>query len=144
MKDVADKVFADIAEKNTDRVAATQQAIHKAQNILRDAIMNGDSMAWMRSKLMLVGEGRAGKTSTLRSLLGQVFNENQQSTIGADMADCIIDNFNVTLDQDETGKPWQEVTAEHGDDEFDRAVAQLVKKVSRNVGQKKQRLPTKK
>jgi len=37
----------------------------------------------MQSKLMIVGQGRAGKTTTVRTLLGEPFRETWESTIGA-------------------------------------------------------------
>ena len=37
---------------------------------------------WQRSKLMVVGEGRTGKTATVRSLLGIAFNPSMASTVG--------------------------------------------------------------
>ena len=50
---------------------------------------NGKQM-FARAKLMLVGEGRAGKTTTLNSLLGKQFNERQHSTQGADSHDMAV------------------------------------------------------
>lgn len=38
-----------------------------------------------RSKLMVVGEGRAGKTSTIRSLMKKPFSQDQASTQGVDL-----------------------------------------------------------
>lgn len=38
---------------------------------------------WMQSKLMVVGAGRAGKTSVVRSMLGLQFSEQVDSTVGA-------------------------------------------------------------
>merc|ERR1711991_611045 len=38
---------------------------------------------WNRSRLMVVGEGGVGKTSTLRTFFGEPFNEIHDSTIGA-------------------------------------------------------------
>ena len=48
-----------------------------------EALNEGGDQPWMLSKLMFGGEGRAGKTSLLRSLLGQQFNEVEPSTLGA-------------------------------------------------------------
>ena len=42
----------------------------------------GDRAPWGRAKLMVVGQGRAGKTSTVRRLLNQGFNEKEASTLG--------------------------------------------------------------
>jgi len=43
----------------------------------------GDVGPWNRSKLMLVGQGRAGKSATVRSLLGERFLSTLDSTVGA-------------------------------------------------------------
>ena len=40
------------------------------------------SLPWRRSRLSIVGQGRAGKTSFFRSLLGEAFDSAQQSTPG--------------------------------------------------------------
>ena len=53
------------------------------------AARNGKEM-FARAKLMLVGEGRAGKTTTLHSLLGKQFNAKQHSTQGADSHDMAV------------------------------------------------------
>ena len=45
---------------------------------------NETKAPYSRSKLMVVGEGRAGKTCTIRSLLRQEFRE-QDSTLGFDV-----------------------------------------------------------
>lgn len=41
----------------------------------------------LRSKLILVGEGRAGKTSTCKSLLWQPFDRNERSTVACSSKD---------------------------------------------------------
>ena len=50
----------------------------------------GGSEMFGRTKLMLVGEGRSGKTTTLGSLLGRGFDEQQHSTYGADSTDLAV------------------------------------------------------
>ena len=47
------------------------------------------SRQWDRSKLMVVGEGRVGKTALCNSILGKLFKETE-STIG-------IETFNVDV-----------------------------------------------
>eukprot|EP00924_Labyrinthula_sp_SR-Ha-C_P010865 snap_masked-scaffold_47-processed-gene-0.10-mRNA-1 protein AED:0.40 eAED:0.42 QI:0/-1/0/1/-1/1/1/0/1107 len=52
------------------------------ENMLKK--MKGDATGkWNKSKLMFVGQGRAGKTSTVRRVLGQPFDAEEKSTIGA-------------------------------------------------------------
>ena len=53
--------------------------------VLEDALRVTDSVEWMQSKLMVVGEGGAGKTSTVRTLLGLKFNAKWESTVGASL-----------------------------------------------------------
>lgn len=52
---------------------------------VRKAIENNDEHAWGRVKLMVVGQGAAGKTSTVRSLLGLPFDTAHASTEVADL-----------------------------------------------------------
>lgn len=56
-----------------------------AQQILAKATQDADtkSAPFNQAKLMVVGRGRSGKTSTVSALLGQVHNDKQLSTIGA-------------------------------------------------------------
>ena len=42
------------------------------------------------AKLMVVGQGGAGKTSTVRSLLGQPFDANWHSTVGASLTQAKV------------------------------------------------------
>ena len=57
--------------------------LSRAQAALAQATAAGDKAPWGRAKLMVVGQGRAGKTSTVRRLLGQGFDEEEASTVGA-------------------------------------------------------------
>ena len=50
-----------------------------AAELYQQALQQG-GVPWRRSRLMLVGEGAAGKTSTLRSLMKQEFIEEHNST----------------------------------------------------------------
>ena len=61
-----------------------EQSIPKinAKLALRKALLQG-KRPWNRSRLMVVGEGGVGKTSTLRTFFGEPFNEIHDSTIGA-------------------------------------------------------------
>lgn len=47
----------------------------------------------MRSKLILTGEGRAGKTSTLKSLLRLKVNADEKSTKGAETTMARLDKY---------------------------------------------------
>ena len=59
--------------------------------------------AWMRSKLMLVGQGRVGKSCTLRSLLCQEFDAYMKSTRGADTKTCTVERVDVQKWREQAG-----------------------------------------
>lgn len=42
---------------------------------------------WLRSKLMVVGRGAAGKTNTVRSLIGRPLNPEWDSTVGVELTE---------------------------------------------------------
>ncbi|EGD81579.1 hypothetical protein PTSG_11865 [Salpingoeca rosetta] len=73
------------------------------------AIAAGASDLFGRGKLMLVGQGRAGKTTTLRSLLAKPFEKDQQSTVGAATSDMA-----VTVDTQDV-RSWQETKGEESE-----------------------------
>lgn len=55
---------------------------NKTEAKFRSTLLRNEKGPWQRSRLMIVGEGRAGKTATVRSLLGISFNPNLISTVG--------------------------------------------------------------
>jgi hypothetical protein len=69
---------------------ADQQAAVSYSPVLAEALRSG-SRPFNCAKGMLVGEGRAGKTSTMRALLGQPFNEDEQSTSLASTEVCTVE-----------------------------------------------------
>mmetsp|Transcript_17500 Transcript_17500/g.22287 ORF Transcript_17500/g.22287 Transcript_17500/m.22287 type:complete len:825 (-) Transcript_17500:108-2582(-) len=50
------------------------------------AIKYGEKGPWKRAKLMVIGQGRAGKSATVRSLLGEKFDPNGESTVGISLS----------------------------------------------------------
>mmetsp|Transcript_9115 Transcript_9115/g.10493 ORF Transcript_9115/g.10493 Transcript_9115/m.10493 type:complete len:956 (+) Transcript_9115:224-3091(+) len=66
------------------------------KGIIADSLQAGSSCRWGRSKLMVIGQGGAGKTSTVRALLGQTFNPNWDSTVGADLKKTDTSGWNET------------------------------------------------
>ena len=74
----------------------------------------GGGKSWNRSKLMLVGEGRAGKTSTLRCLMGKDFDADERSTVGCATEVCKVDRGDI--------KGWKDFG---GGGEYERALADL-------------------
>ena len=55
-----------------------------AKAAYRRALENGKTRD-VRARIMLIGEGKAGKTSLKRSLKGEKFNKHEASTLGVDM-----------------------------------------------------------
>lgn len=51
----------------------------------RNALSKDQTARWGRAKLMVVGKAGAGKTSTIRTLLGKDFKSEHDSTIGVDL-----------------------------------------------------------
>ena len=60
------------------------------QNYWKEELQTSVARPWRRAKVMFVGEGRAGKTSALRSLLDLPFRDTA-STVGADMFDVSVE-----------------------------------------------------
>ncbi|EGD72546.1 hypothetical protein PTSG_11612 [Salpingoeca rosetta] len=67
-----------------------QQREAEVMAAMRQIAENSDAQTAGRAKLMLVGEGRAGKTTTLNSLMGKKFNMHEHSTLGADSMDMSV------------------------------------------------------
>ena len=57
---------------------------------MRALAAEGGAQMFARAKLMLVGEGRAGKTTTLNSLMGRAFDPHEHSTYGASAEDMAV------------------------------------------------------
>lgn len=70
--------------------AGTSLAHFLARSALEDALAVDESLPWRRGRLVLLGQGRAGKTSTVRSLVGKPFDEAQNSTLGVETSSCEI------------------------------------------------------
>ena len=101
-----------------------------AKTILHDALRNGGGQPWMRSKLMMVGEGRSGKTSTLRNLMGLSFRVDECSTIGASTEECIVNNFSVNVNRESSFEAWKSINDVNDGgtySELDSAAALLLK-----------------
>ena len=77
------------------------------------------SKAWNRSKIMFVGEGRAGKTALCNSMMGKQFEETE-STVGLTQLTCDVWSTAAT-----SNGRWTEYTKPER--EFEAGVAQLVR-----------------
>lgn len=85
---------------------------NKLKHEFADKLDNSKLCRWGRAKLMVIGQGGAGKTSTVRCLLGQEFVAQHDSTIGA------------SLNKTDT-KNWQQKDTNESD--FNEAAARAIK-----------------
>eukprot|EP00511_Aplanochytrium_stocchinoi_P011990 CAMPEP_0204877390 /NCGR_PEP_ID=MMETSP1348-20121228/48163_1 /ASSEMBLY_ACC=CAM_ASM_000700 /TAXON_ID=215587 /ORGANISM="Aplanochytrium stocchinoi, Strain GSBS06" /LENGTH=834 /DNA_ID=CAMNT_0052034247 /DNA_START=194 /DNA_END=2698 /DNA_ORIENTATION=+ len=69
-----------------------------------DALSSDNVAPWRRYKLMIIGEARAGKTSTVRSLLQLPYREDWESTVGADL---------TQIETSASQTKWMESNSEH-------------------------------
>ena len=77
-------------EKRDLKTANQQEGSNAAEKLETDdilqhqkAALSSGQLPFNRSRVMVVGQGRVGKTTLLRRLLGKPFNPNEQSTVGA-------------------------------------------------------------
>jgi len=73
-----------------------------------------------RSRVMLIGQDRAGKTSLKKSLLGMPFDLEEQSTVGIEVDPS---SFRVDVDQ---VKNWQRTGGNLGVSQFAQELACMV------------------
>jgi GTPase SAR1 family protein len=92
-------------------------AVRKQATLKIEAALAVGEKEWNRSKIMLVGEGRAGKTALAKSFMGLPF-EHTEST-------CGMEQFRVEVSHAVVGSAWQQCKAP--DSELDAAVVALVK-----------------
>ena len=89
---------------------------NKAKAAYRRALENGKTRD-VRVRIMLIGEGKAGKTILKRFLKGEKFNKREASTLGVDMdAPLLKDGL----------KAWSAHRAVENISVFDHRSAQLV------------------
>ena len=85
--------------------------------VLAEALMQRaleeQEMAWNRSKIMLIGTGRAGKTGTMRSMLGH----NDRAALGQEA--FVQTASTVGIDNDWSCEVAQETTVVDGDATFE-------------------------
>ncbi len=97
-------------EENEDTAAAMAAALQTGGTV------------WRRSKLMIVGEGRAGKTAFSNSVIGREF-EQTQSTIGiTETTVCSVDRHQLTK-----GERGGFVEIEENNSELASALASVIK-----------------
>jgi hypothetical protein len=79
------------------------------QKYLQNALNQGKK-EWRRSKIMIVGEGRAGKTALANSILGRDY-ENLDSTIGINEFTCSVGFAGIGEpgSSDQSNTSWKEL-----------------------------------
>ena len=92
----------------------------QAQRVFNEALLNGATRA-RTLKVMFVGQGRAGKTSTLKALTGQPFRKDEKSTHGMIAGAC-----EVSIDFLEQWNVVEKSEAECFRASFDHAVSTVV------------------
>ena len=96
--------------------------------------LRGGSRPWNYAKLMLVGEGRAGKTSMMRALLGQTFDAHEASTNLASTQVCSVERTVASAATSTSGGSGGWHALDLGllglQDEHVKAIARVLSKVS--------------
>ena len=93
--------------------------------------------AWGRSKIMIVGEGRAGKTALSNSIIGKAFTETD-STVGINGLTCDIKYATTNLIKDDReegeGGSWSEYIKPIK--ELEAALAKMIVDKKKNIKRK--------
>ncbi|GBG23829.1 RasGEF domain-containing serine/threonine-protein kinase X [Hondaea fermentalgiana] len=79
------EVSSVILARIADHVKLTEEKLDNMSAIAERGLKANVKVRWGRAKLMIVGKSAAGKTSTIRTLLDQPFNDDHVSTIGVDL-----------------------------------------------------------
>ena len=87
---------------------------------------------WNYSKMMIVGEGRAGKTAFSRSIIGDKFMETD-STVGISQFSCLINQMSASG----SGSLWSKSTGRAK--EYESAIARNMKQAKDNVASKEEK-----
>jgi septin family protein len=118
------------SEDKTETTGPSSKALSRQ---LMDMVLQQESRSWDRSKIMIVGEGRAGKTALANNIIGKPFQETV-STIGINQFTCDV-KFARTGDG-----AWSEHTTP--DKNYEAAIAALMreKRKDHSVSASKQAL----
>jgi GTPase SAR1 family protein len=117
-------------EENVDSLTATTTNAVKNddEKYMKEALSQGKK-EWRRSKIMIVGEGRAGKTALANSILGRAY-ENLDSTIGINEFTCSIGYASVgggaANSNQGNEKGWKELKDQKKSKEYETAVASMI------------------
>ena len=106
MSDITEERLRDILKGN-NRLKAQREKLQKEK--LESLVENGLAVSeFRRCRLFTIGQGRVGKTATVRSLLSLPFNPEWDSTIGAEIKYAYAFPNRVWAER----KPMQSNTAE--------------------------------
>ena len=75
------RIYNILRQRRKEKVRRRKEAFEKVQG------SSDATTPWLRSKLMVVGKGAAGKSNTVRSLLGLQLNPEWDSTVGIDLTE---------------------------------------------------------
>lgn len=115
-------------ERDRNMIVISLQIIQQANKF--------QSKPWHRSKLMIVGEGRAGKTALANSIMGNDF-QHTESTIGINTMTCSIQEAVVVSDSltNSPGTtPWIRSTVDHTHRYYEEEVAKLLSETKKRKG----------
>ena len=94
-EDVSYDTLLELKRGVSDNRVAIKQAYYNVLKKKRRA------QPWYRTKLMVVGEGRSGKSATVRSLLNQPFDPALNSTIGVALSETLAARNSGWIEQDD-------------------------------------------
>jgi GTPase SAR1 family protein len=118
-------MFCTLIPKEEKAVKEAVPVVDDNELYMKEALKQGKK-EWRRSKIMIVGEGRAGKTALANSILGRAY-EDMDSTIGINEFTCSIGYAGIGNNTDDNKeKGWKELKDQKKSKEYETAVASLV------------------
>jgi len=88
-------------------------------SVAETAVANGDAVPWAHGKVLIVGEGAAGKTSCVRSICKLPHIKEHISTLGGELTDVAVtdtQNFDVVEDAKDLQLAMHRLAARRIDD----------------------------
>eukprot|EP00511_Aplanochytrium_stocchinoi_P011567 CAMPEP_0204860328 /NCGR_PEP_ID=MMETSP1348-20121228/189_1 /ASSEMBLY_ACC=CAM_ASM_000700 /TAXON_ID=215587 /ORGANISM="Aplanochytrium stocchinoi, Strain GSBS06" /LENGTH=668 /DNA_ID=CAMNT_0052009005 /DNA_START=1 /DNA_END=2004 /DNA_ORIENTATION=- len=114
------KLFLGLKQIGIEEMRECQKTLERnkmaKQKRFLDTLNSDEKAPWNRSRVMFVGHGKAGKTATVRSLLGQPFTEEWDSTIGATLLESkqnVIEDGNWSKVKQPKTKQQMRYSARH-------------------------------
>lgn len=112
-----ESVDSKVASEQPTADASVEAAEAKNRANIQRALLKGKS-EWGRSKIMIVGEGRAGKSAFANTIIGRPFSDTE-STVGINQLTCDIKYASIG-----SGNGWAE--SKRPERELEAAVAVMV------------------